>query len=171
MVFDKEETIKFWTFGAIILLGILTFLLLKPVLIAVFSGLILAYLLMPVYYRLLKNLKNKNLSATIILVSVILIVVIPLWLVIPVTINQFFDVFKISQTVDSTHILSTLFPGASTDFLTQASVTLTALISKLSSLVVSSLVNFFSEAPTFFLNLFVMGFVFFFGLRDSDKLA
>lgn len=171
MVFDKEETIKFWTFGAIILLGILTFLLLKPVLIAVFSGLILAYLLMPVYHRILKTLKSKNLSATIILISVILIVVIPLWLIIPVTINQFFDVFKISQTIDPTHILSSLFPGASNDFLTQASITLTALISKLSSLVVNSLVNFFTEAPTFFLNVFVMGFVFFFGLRDSDKLA
>lgn len=171
MVFDDKETARYWTLGAIIILGVLVFLLLKPVIIPLFSGLILAYLFNPVYQRLLKNIKNRNLAAATILVLVVLIVVIPIWLVLPITINQFFQIFKMSQTLDITSIIQTILPSASKDFITQSALTTTAIISNASTAVLDGMVNFFSNAPIILLNIMILGFVFFFGLRDSDKLS
>jgi predicted PurR-regulated permease PerM len=171
MVFDDKETAKFWTLGAIIVLGILVFILLKPVIISVFSGLIIAYLCNPLYKRLLKYIPARNVSAAIILILLILIIILPVWLVLPITINQFFQVFKTTQTLDITSIFQTVLPSASKDFVTQAALTTTAIISKASAAVLEGMVNFFSNAPIILLNILILGFVFFFGLRDSDKLG
>jgi len=170
MVFSKDEVSRFWTMAAILILGILVFLLLKPVLISVFAGLIFAYLFLPIYQWTLKWAKYKSLAASIVIGIILIIILIPLWYALPVLINQFFEVFKLSQTIDISSALDKLFPSVSNDIILQAGTTFTAFISKASASILSSMVNFFSEIPTLLLNLLVFGFVFFFGLRDSEEL-
>jgi predicted PurR-regulated permease PerM len=63
-----------------------------------------------------------------------------------------------------------VLPTASADFVRQFGVTSAALLSKASATVLNSMVSFFSEAPTLLLNVLVVGFVFFFGLRDHEEI-
>lgn len=170
MVLSKEETTKIWTIGAIIVLGILVFLLVKPVIVSVVSGLILTYLFLPVYRWTLKWAKSKTLSSGLVLIFVGLLIIVPLWYVLPKIVSQFFDVFKAVQVLDPSILIQKLFPSAPQEFIRQAGVTFTALFSKASASLFNSLVNFFTAAPTLLLNFLIVGFVFFFGLRDSDKL-
>ena len=171
MVLNREGESKFWTIAAIVILGILVFILLRPVLISLVAGLILAYIFLPLYKWVLKCAKYRTLSAFIVIFALVAIAVIPLWYALPVLINQFFEVFKLSQTVDLSSILQKIFPSITKDILIQAGTTITAVVSKASTSVLSSAVNLFSEIPSLLLSLLVVGFVFFFGLRDSEELT
>jgi predicted PurR-regulated permease PerM len=74
------------------------------------------------------------------------------------------------QTLDMASLVSNIFPGASTQFLSQLSVALSTIISKLSSSVLNYLINAFLNIPTLLIDVLVICFVFFFTLRDSERL-
>jgi predicted PurR-regulated permease PerM len=154
----------------VILLGVLVFFLLKPILISILGGLILAYIFFPLYNLLVSRLKSKSLSATIALVILIAIIIIPVWLATPLIIEQVFSIFKYSQTADFSSLITNFFPSSSEQFITQMTVTLNGLISKLTSQILTSMTNLFLNIVTLTLHLFVVAFVFFFALRDSERL-
>jgi predicted PurR-regulated permease PerM len=170
MVFDNKEITRFWTIASILILGTLVFLLVRPVLISIVAGLVLAYVFIPVYRWFLKIVRYKALSATIVLILLGAIIIVPIWYILPTAINQFFDIFRLSQSIDITGFIQSLFPTASLDFVRQAGITSAALLNKASATVLDSMVSFFSEAPVLIMNILVVGFVFFFGLRDNEDL-
>ncbi|MBS3091537.1 AI-2E family transporter [Candidatus Pacearchaeota archaeon] len=170
MVFEKKEVSRFLTIAVIIIVGILVFFLLKPVFVSVFSGLILAYLLLPVYKRLLRVFKSRNATAWVVLMLLIIVIVSLLWFVIPILVNQFFGLFKLSQTLNIDGFIKGLFPTASDAFIVQATTTVNTIFGKASAVALNTLVNTLIELPNILLHLFIVGFVFFFGLRDSNKL-
>lgn len=59
------------------LLGVLSFFLVKPLLLAIFLGGILSYLLLPIYKWLVKKLKNKTIAALLVCFATIIILVVP----------------------------------------------------------------------------------------------
>lgn len=154
----------------ILLFGILVFFAIKPLIFAILWGLIFAYAFMPVYKKLLSYFKNGMLSAGLTLLLALLIVLIPLWFIIPIAISQIFELYRFSQTLDMSGVISTVFPAASSQFVSQAGVTISTLIGKLTSAVMNSLVNISLNAPLLLVDLFVICFVFFFTLKDSDKI-
>jgi len=153
-----------------LILGILAFFLIKPLLLSIIGGLILAYIFLPIQKRTLKRFSNKNLATSITLAIAILIVVIPLWITIPLVIQQIFEIFQYLQNLDLTSLITRFFPTNSEQFTTQINLTFNSFISKIASGVLNTLVNFFLDLPTLLLNFFVMAFVFFFSLRDRDKI-
>ena len=168
---DLEKNIKKYVVVLIIaLLAVLVFLVIKPVIISVIGGLLLAYIFFPLYEQVLKRVKNKNLSASIISIVVLLIIIVPLWFLIPIIIQQVFNIFTTAQSIDFQAILRALFPSSSEKFLAQTAVTLSGVVNKLSSAILNSLVNILVEVTTIALHLFILAFVFFYSLRDSDKL-
>jgi predicted PurR-regulated permease PerM len=156
--------------AVIVVFGILVFLAIKPLIFAVLWGLIFAYIFMPVYKKVQHYVKNHSLAASITLLLGVLIVLIPLWFIVPILIQQVFEIFKFSQSLDMRQFVDALFPTASSQFATQFSVTLNSLIGKLASSIMNSLVNLSLNVPLLLVDLFVIGFVFFFALRDGDKL-
>ena len=150
--------------------GILVFFALKPLLFAILWGLILAYIFMPVYARLIRYLKNDILSASVTLFLAILVVLIPLWFLIPLLVGQIFEVYRISQSLDISGLISGMFPTASPQFIVQFSAALNTLLGKLTSAVMSSLVNISLNLPILLVNFIIVAFVFFFTLKDSRKI-
>ena len=170
MVFEKKETAKYLTIGLIAIIGILVFFLLKPVITSIFAGLVLAYLLMPLYKKFLKVFKNRSLAAWVVLILLLIVIAVPLWFIIPISINQIFEAFRYTQTLNIDGFIKAIFPTASDAFSVQATVTIETLISKATAGLLTLLTSTFMEIPSIFLHVFIVGFVFFFGLRDSDKL-
>lgn len=156
---------------SVVILGILALFLIRPVLISIFIGLLLAYLFFPLYKKFYKKTGSKKLSAALVLIISSLIIIIPLWLIVPPLFHQVFQVFKTSQTINLPGIVRNIFPSASESFIVQATVTINSLISKISSAVLNSLINFFLGSVSFLLNLIIVAFVFFYSLVDSEKLA
>jgi len=74
--------------------------------------------------------------------------------------------------MDISSIVHSILPTASQQTIAQISISVQSVISKATSAVVGSEspINIFFQLPTMLINLFIGGFVFFFSLRDSDKL-
>src|SRR3989339_20032 len=72
--------------ATVIVLGllVLSFLLIKPILISIIVALILAFVFSPVYEWLYKVTKLKNISAFLICILLISLIVLPFWFLVQI---------------------------------------------------------------------------------------
>ena len=148
----------------------MTFFLIKPFLLAIFGGLILAYAFHPLHKKINARIKNRSISAALILLLILLIIAIPLWITIPIMINQAFQVFTAAQSLDISQFINNVFPTATADFKNQILITAASLLGKVSSTILNSIANLFLDAVTLLVNTFIVFFVFFYALRDTERL-
>ncbi len=169
----KEEYSKqIMSTGIIIVLVILSFFLLKPILLSIITGTILAFLFFPIQKKINSKIKSETISVSIITVSVILVLGILLWILIPLAVEQSFKFFLATQQLDLVHAMQNLFPFLkSENFSNEIGNVLQAFINK----AINYVLNFFSQLlfdlPVIFLHLTVVFFTFFFVLRDRRQLV
>jgi predicted PurR-regulated permease PerM len=172
MEFTEKDVRRFMVVFLVLALGVFTFLLVKPIFISIVAGLILAYLFSPVYNFILRFIKEKSTTAAIVSVIALLVIFIPLWFIVPVMINQTFQIFTSAQNFNVQGFIQSVFPSASDQFIIQTTTSIKSAISKTSSSVLNSLVEqSFNNLSSILLHLFLIGLVFFFALRDGDKLG
>lgn len=172
MEFTEKDVRRFMVVFLVLALGVFTFLLVKPIFISIVAGLILAYLFSPVYNFILKFIKEKNTASGIVSIIALVIIFVPLWFIVPIMINQTFQIFTAAQNFDVQGLIQSIFPSASEQFVTQTTASIKSAISNTSSSVLNSLIEqSFNNLSSIILHLFLMGFVFFFALRDGDKLG
>ncbi len=155
----------------ILLLTVLIFLLVKPILLSILGGLILAYTFQPIYKRISHRIKPGNLSAIVVSTIAILLIILPIYFLTPFMVNQIFQLFQRAQALDMKSFVTTIFPSAPETFIIQMTTTFDSVISRVSSSVLNNLIEFLLELPTFMFHLVIVAFVFFFALRDSKSLA
>jgi len=166
-----DEDLKKITAGLIlVVLGVLAFLILKPILISLLFGIILAVVFSPVYSWLLKIIKLKNLSAFLTCLLLILIMVIPFWFLTPVLVKQSFEVYLASQQMDFVTPLKTIFPSffTSDQFASEIGSVLHSFTTNAANSLVNSLSKLILNFPSIMLQLLVVFFTFFFIVRDKD---
>ncbi len=158
----------------IILIGILvlSFFLLKPVLLSVIVGFILAFIFSPIYNKIYSLTKMKNVSAMIVSVVLILIIILPIWFLTPIILNQSIKFFVSSQQIDFVLILKKIFPSifASQEFSAQIGSVISSSVTKTTNSLMNAFANFILNFPIFILQLIVVSFTFFFSLRDKEQL-
>lgn len=154
----------------LIFLIVLSFFLLKPVLISIIVALILAFVFSPVYDWLYEKTRSPNLSAGLIILFLILIILLPVWFLTPILINQSFEIFQATQQIDFVTPLQTIFPSlaASEQFSAEIGSILSSFTSNLANLMVNAFAKIILNFPTISLKLVVVLFTFFFVLRDKD---
>lgn len=156
--------------AVVVLFGVLVFFAVRPLLFAIMWGLIGAYVFMPLFRKLNVHIQNKTLVASITILIAILMIILPLWFVAPMIVQQVFEVFRLSQTVDMTSVIHTILPTSSQQFTAQLSATVNSMIAKATAAIMSSIVDYLKNIPLLLVNFFVICFVFFFALRDSERL-
>lgn len=163
---DKKSK-KIVVIISIVLLLLFSVLIIWPIALSVISGLILAYIFYPVYKFVLKIVREKNISALIIVLLAIFIIFIPLWFLFPVVSKQVFDAYIYTQNIDFSALFKIILPE------TMSKDTTTAITNFISN-IVTSLFSKFSETllniPNLLLQAAVILFVFFFAMRDAEKL-
>lgn len=170
MKIAEDDLKRIFLILLISILGILTFFIVRPVLLSIIGGLILAYVFYPVHRFLLKRVKYETLAACIVSILVVLAIVVPLWFFLPTVSQSVFDLFRLSQNFDITTVIRDLFPGASDQFVNQLSLTLNNAIGQVSSTLLNSSVNLLVNFAIIALHMLLVGFVFFFALKDGPKL-
>jgi predicted PurR-regulated permease PerM len=171
MDISQRDVERIGVLALIVALAVLVFIILKPIVLSILAGLILAYALLPFYRVIEKRIKNRTASSAIISILMVTIIVIPSYYVIPIMVNQVFNLFEFSQTLDIHAISTTLFPTASEQFVVQLAASFNGVVAELTSIVLNSLVNLLLETPTIMFHLFIVAFVFFYALRDRKKLG
>ncbi len=170
MEFGEKDVKKISILLLAAVLIVLAFIVVQPFIISAISGLILAYIFMPVYRKINYYVKNKSAAAFILVMLILVCIFAALWFAAPVMIKQTFDLFLTVQKIDMQKFVHTLFPTASSDFVTQMTVTLNNISSKAFSASANALSSFLTNLPKFLLDLFILGFIFFYGMRDAEQL-
>lgn len=150
-------------------LGVLAYFVLKPVILSIFGGLILAYVFFPVYRLVRKYIKWEGLAAAIVSILFIAAIFIPSWFLIPVIIQQTFSTFQLLQQLNISEILAKILPSASPQLLQQLDLTFKNTINKLASSVLNSLLDYLTNFAIVTLHIVIVAFVFFFALKDEAK--
>ena len=170
MDFNDKTLREISAIAVVLVFLVLVFFSIRPIFFAILWGMILAYIFFPVYSKLAHYIKNKTFSAILVSLIASIVIIVPLWFVMPMIVQQIFEIFRVSQSLDINSFVHGIFPTASAQFTTQLSATVNALISKASSSAMNTIVDTFMNLPFMLINFVVICFVFFFTLRDSDKL-
>ena len=156
----------------ILLLAVLSFFVLKPLLLSITFGIILAYIFSPMYNLVHKLTKSKNFSATFVCIFPLVIIVLLIWFFTPILINQAVRLYLASQQLDFLTPLKAIFPSLSSSdiFLTETANIFSSFVVKTTDSIVSYVTNILFNLPTISLQLIVVFFTLFFVLRDKDEI-
>ncbi|MBU2590168.1 MAG: AI-2E family transporter [Nanoarchaeota archaeon] len=161
---DNKKISKYIFIAAFIFLAFIAYLLMKPFLSAVVIGLLAAYLLFPLQKRLVKLIKNKNLSAIIVTLSILIIGILGLSIFTNLLVNETITIYKQVDVGRLITVIEKIFPSENLEqYITQiAEKVLTSFASVASTLLL--------KIPELIIGLFISFIVLFFALRDFDKL-
>ena len=152
---------------------VLTFLLLKPILISIIVGIILAIILTPLYSKLKKIIKSENLASFLICLFLFILIVLPFWLFTPILINQSFKIYFAAKQTDFVTPLKTIFPSlfASDEFSSEIGSVIYSFVTNTANSFVNMLSQMILNFPTLFLQFLVVFFTLFFVLKDKEKIV
>lgn len=169
---DEDFYKKVMTTIILVTLVVLSFFIIKPILIAVILGILLAFIFIPVYDWLDKKIKMPNLSAVIISFVLILLIILPIWFLTPVMVDQSLKLYFTTRQIDFVTPLENFFPSlfASKEFSNEVGSIIYSFVNKSTNALVNSFSNLILNFPTLMLQLIVAFFTFFFVLRDKDHL-
>jgi predicted PurR-regulated permease PerM len=155
------------------ILAVLSFLVLKPILLAIIVGIILTVIFAPLYNWTFKILKSKNFSAALVCIFLILLIIMPFWFLTPIFVKQSFEVYLVSQQMDFVTPLKAIFPDffASEEFSAEIGSIIHSFVTSATNSLVNSLSQLIINFPTLFLQLLVVFFTFFFVLKDKEEIV
>tara|TARA_Y100000310_G_scaffold316318_1_gene367866 strand:+ start:1321 stop:2358 length:1038 start_codon:yes stop_codon:yes gene_type:complete len=167
-MFDKSTFKNMITVGLVLGLFILAGLIIRPIIIAIISGILLAYIFYPVYKWILRKLERETLSALIVCLGLLIIIIGASSIILRSLIKQAINFYFIFQSFDLSTILNQI-PSISTELSTTVGGSLNTFISKILADGLSKSGDFILNLPIILLQLFVAIFIFFFTLRDGKK--
>lgn len=169
---EEKEYRKIMITIIVLILLALTILILRPIAIAIFFGLILSYIFHPLYLKLYKKIKSKNLSAFIILLLFLLIVIIPVILLFPIVMKQLLDAYVAFKAADLSPALRNLVPVLFENPKTAADVTamITKFTANIADFFLATFQRLLVNLPSILLQTAIVLFTFFFAVREQEAI-
>jgi len=157
----------------LVLLIVLSFFIIKPLIIPIIIGLILVFIFAPVYDWINKYIKQRDVSASLIILFSLLIIILPVWFLTPILMRQAIGIFKAVSNIDFVTPLQSIFPALSSsgEFSVEIANILSSLTTKAANTILDSLTQLIVNLPTILLQLTVVFFTFFFVIRDKKAVV
>ncbi len=168
MMIDEKSFNKIASIVLLAILVLLTFFILRPILVSTVFALILAFIFYPVHKKFLSWIRSKNLSALLTCGILLLIIILPLLFLTPIIVKQAFQTYSYFQKKE---ILTPFNETLSPEVYQRLNEGIKSFASKIDASFSSELTSLFLNSPIIFLHLLLILFVFFFALRDGDKLV
>lgn len=154
---------------------VLSFLLLKPLWVALFLGAVLAFLTTPLYRFFLRKLKNKTLCALLICLIVIIIITVPSIFMVRSLVHESYVLFiSVKQHLAAglfrqcqNSFCQTIAEFGKMDFINSQVQQITRYVT---NWVIQQGSDFLIHLPRIVLTLFLIFFTLFYFLRDGEKL-
>lgn len=169
---DEAYFRKATTTVILTVLIILSFFLLKPILLSIIMGFILAFMFSPIYNKLHQLTKSKNIPAIIICILFLLLIILPLWFFTPTLIDESVKLYRASQELDIVTPLKNIFPSlfASQEFSQEIGSVMQSFITKLTNSLMNYLSSIILDFPMIIMQVAVIFFAFFYALRDKEQI-
>jgi len=169
-MFTREAFRDLLNYILVVGLFILAFIIIKPIAFPILYGLLLAYILYPIYKFILKKVKNKNFAASIMCFSSLVVLGVIVSLILGTIFNQVIQFYLNLQKVN----LGAVIKKPLTDLLISPEIagtissaiqtSLSSFLAKFTSIIGETIVNF----PVILLQTFVFFLIFYFSLRDGE---
>jgi len=170
---EEKEIKRYVIVAMFIVLAVLSFLIIKPIFIAVFTGIVLVYIFSPIYNKINSKIKSKNISAIIVVGSVVLIVLTVFFIAIVMTFANIEKIYDYAQSISDISLpLKQIFPEVfnnpkSANVIYAMS---SSLNSKITGLVSSTINNLLFNLIPWIVGMFIAFFIFFVVIRDQNEL-
>ncbi len=170
---EKEHFRNLLTTGIIIILLVLSFFLLKPILLSIIMAVILGYIFYPLYKKVNSLIKSEYASAFLMCILLTAIIFIPMWFLTPVLVNQSIQFYMNSQNIDFVTPLKQIFPDifSSEQLSQEIGSTISSFVTKISNSLMNTFSKLISNFPVLLLQFFVVFFIFFVVLKEQEKFV
>lgn len=169
---DKDYFRKIVATATIAILVILSFFLVRSILLSIITGFLLAFIFSPLYNLLHRVIKSKTLPAVILCIFLLAAIILPLWFFTPILIDESIKFYRAAIGMDIVTPLQKIFPSlfASQDFSQEVGSILQSFISKIANSIMNYFSNIILDFPVIIMKIFVVFFTFFYALRDKEIL-
>jgi len=165
---DPKDVKRMIVLTLIFAIFALTFFIIKPIIMPIIFGLLFAYIFGPVYKALQKITKNKNIAASFLVISLILIVAIPVIYFVPVAVNQAFEIYVIAQNFNLAELIGNF---AKPDIASTLAINLDNIIGQFFTAFLNQFKDLLLNLPSLIFQFAVFLFTFYFATRDSNELS
>jgi predicted PurR-regulated permease PerM len=166
---DKNNIKDFVTYALILILFIVAGFIIWPFITAIIYGVLLAYIFFPIYNLLLHKVKNEFIAALIVCLGVLIILLVVALLLLGAAFRQAIDFYLFLQKLDIISLIRQIIP----QFITSSGISeniISSINTSISSLIAAALrkvTEIISNIYIIILNLVIVIFTFFFGLKDG----
>jgi len=163
---------KLVTLGIFIILLVVSFLIVKPFISAIFTALVLTFIFRPLYVRLNKLIKQPTVSAFIISLFALIVIVAISLIVLQIAAKQILDFYTYTQSTDIIAplkaVLARIIDPA---FSVQISYLLDTGLEKFTSFVINSISGMIVNLPVIVIQAIVTFFVMFYFIKEGDTIT
>ena len=171
MMIDEKTFNKITSIVLMSVLIILSFVILRPILVSSLFALILSFIFYPVYKKLNKITGSRNLSAFLVCFGLLVVIIAPLVVFVPIFVRQIVSVFSFVQGEEFLSVINNLFSGFFPEELSREFIVyLNNFTSYLTNTLLKKAESIILSSPVLFLHSVIILFLFFFGLRDGEKI-
>lgn len=169
---DAEYFRKMMTIGILGALIVLSFFLLKPILLSIIAGFILAFIFSPVYNLLHRRIKSKGAPAVILVLVLFTIIVLSIWFFTPMLIDESIKLYRASQQLDIVTPLKNLLPNffKSSEFSSEVAAAIHSFVTNLTNSLMNYLSKILLDLPNITAQILVIFFTFYYALRDKNEI-
>jgi predicted PurR-regulated permease PerM len=151
-VFKKYS--KYLFLGLFLILIMLAFLVVKSFITSILTSIVLSYLFYPIYKKLNELIKNKSISSLVMVILLLMIIVIPTFFLINSLLNESLLLYNYVKALEL---------SLSPEILNALNKVIQYFVTEASSSVL--------EIPKFLVHAFVTMFLFYYFLRDGERLV
>src|SRR3989344_9240680 len=153
MTLTNKDIRRIFVSFMLLVLVVAAFLIVKPIVLSIIGGLILAYIFTPVYRRTYRLIRERNTSAILMCLIALIILVVPLWLFIPIIVEQVFEMFNVTQNIDFSKIIQAIFPSSQPAFQEQLTTVIIKFVGNIASSTINILIGFIQNIPQVLLHI------------------
>jgi len=146
----EQKNLRYLFFGVFIILTILAFLIIKPFITAILTSIVLAYLFYPLYKLFNKKMSN-TLAAVLVLLISLMLFVIPTLFIIEALFKESINIYNYIKVTDFGPFINNA-------------------LDRFFRYVVEESQGLIRSVPRFILNLFISFFLFYYFIKDGDKI-
>lgn len=162
MAFDRSRLFHYVLIGALLLLLYLAFLILRPYASFLIFGLLLAYLLYPLYRRLRDWTKRPSLAAALMLIAVLIVLILPSGLFISKLVTESVSAYNSFRAVN-------VSAGPLAHLGIDLNLIMDQAAAKVKDYFVNAAPSIIGSLADFGLGLFLMFFLLFYAFRDGES--
>ncbi|MBU0470089.1 MAG: AI-2E family transporter [Nanoarchaeota archaeon] len=154
---------------------IISFLVIRPFILAIFLGALLAYIFYPLYKYLVKKFRNKTVSALLLCIFIFLIILVPMGFMINLLVKESYVLYllvKQKLAIGFFEKCSSDFCHNLKDFLQSDFVSsqLKEITKTVTDLIIRKGSSLLMSLPRLLLNMFVILFTMFYFMKDGELL-